>query len=357
MSPVFSILIATVLFGTRYSLASPGRTIDLGGVPFTSVLDFEVPSSDRVYLKGKVKFEKWASFTGKYGVSIPAGQSVKLRLGAALVGREFPGRWKYLGFHTRSNGPARLRVRWREAGVSREALQVDIESITREWIELVQPAELEKLELELINESNQGTSIGIDDFILCDPELVVQKFQPDSIGLERSGLGWYIQTSEGRTYAGRWDPMSSAVNPVEWSPLRVVFTDARGRRFSFDSHGVRRPTGEAESLLEVQPLDDSARIDRNSSGDSDQDGYNQTLGSYQVHALMPTVVLRISPLDKPVEQAMLEIDSLPPGKIRVTMEGELVNRVHRLTDGHLLIELPITIDRAMEIEIRSIEMN
>lgn len=347
---------AIILLGAPRAEAVAARKIDLACVPFTSVIDFESPKNDRVFLGGNVKFEKSAAFTGKYGVSIPAGQSIRLRVGAALVGREFPGRWKYLGFHTKSSAPSHLRVRWRDGELVREAIQVDIDSTTREWLELFTPTDLEKLELELINESTEATTVGIDDFILCDPELVIQKSELESIGLERTQLGWYVETGDKRVYAGRWDPMSDAVNPLEWSPMRIVFADARGRRFSFDARGVRHPTIEPQPLLEIQILDDSARIDRNSPGDSNQDGYDESIGSYRIFALTPTVTLRVSPQDKPVDRTLIEVSKLPPGEVRVTVEGELVDRIHRFKDGRVLVELPITVDRPMQIEIRSIEI-
>jgi|GEM_PF-4558940 len=349
-----------ILFASLSTLradAEPARAMDLGGVPFTNVMDFESPTTDRVYITGKVKFEKSAAFTGKYGISIPAGQSIRVRMGAALIGREFPGRWKYFGFHAQSSSPARLRVRWHDAGLAREALSVDVDKLSREWIELFAPADLGKLELELINESAEQVSIGIDDFILCDPELVVQQPDQSTIGLERTQLGWYLESKEGRIYAGRWDPMSGGVRPIENSPLRVIFMDARGKQFSFDSNGLRRPTIDPEALLDFTVLDESARIDRNSAGDSDQDGYDESSGSYQIHALLPTVSLRASPKEKSVDRSMLEIVNLPPGEVRVTVEGQLVERVHRFPDGRVLIELPITIDRPTLIEIRPVEVN
>jgi hypothetical protein len=49
---------------------------------------------------------------------------------------------------------------------------------------------------------------------------------------------------------------------------------------------------------------------------------------------------------------VLEISNLPPGKVLVTMEGRLVEKIVRLDNGRVLIALPGALERATMVNVK-----
>ena len=64
------------------------------------------------------------------------------------------------------------------------------------------------------------------------------------------------------------------------------------------------------------------------------------------------MAMLITPQNVGLTGAVLEIAELPPGKVLATMEGQLVDRIVRLDDGRVLIELPGTLDRPTMLNVR-----
>jgi hypothetical protein len=95
------------------------------------------------------------------------------------------------------------------------------------------------------------------------------------------------------------------------------------------------------------------RVNRSTPGDSDNDGYNEARGAYQVIATGPRVELTITPRTSVLARPVLEIAGLPPGNVLVNMEGQLVGGATRLSgSGDLLIELPARLERPTQVNVR-----
>ena len=103
---------------------------------------------------------------------------------------------------------------------------------------------------------------------------------------------------------------------------------------------------------EIRVADGMGRPNRNSPGDANNDGYNETLGAYELIANGPRMELTIVPHGATLVRPLLEIAGLPPGKPLVTLEGRLVDSLTRLSNGNVLIEIPARIERPATLNIR-----
>jgi hypothetical protein len=106
-----------------------------------------------------------------------------------------------------------------------------------------------------------------------------------------------------------------------------------------------------ESPAELRIPEDQGRIDRQTPGDENNDGYNECRGAYQVVAAESRVQITLVPR-APVVTPAIEIKQLPPGEVLVTVEGRLIERTIRLDDGTLLIDLPLRFERPATIDVR-----
>jgi hypothetical protein len=103
---------------------------------------------------------------------------------------------------------------------------------------------------------------------------------------------------------------------------------------------------------EIKIAPEFGRVDRRSKGDADNDGYNETTGAYQLISSGNRMEFVITPHSPSLVRPILEIANLPPGKVMATVEGRLVEKTARTSDGHALIELPTRIERATTVNIR-----
>jgi hypothetical protein len=94
------------------------------------------------------------------------------------------------------------------------------------------------------------------------------------------------------------------------------------------------------------------RLNRTAPGDANNDGFDETRGSYSIIATGPRLELQILPRSVPVARPVLEISGLPPGEPLVTVEGQLIDRTARLPDGTLLVELPLQFNRPLAVNLR-----
>ena len=94
------------------------------------------------------------------------------------------------------------------------------------------------------------------------------------------------------------------------------------------------------------------RVDRGTPGDANNDGYNESRGAYEFAATGPRFEATLTPQGATIIRPVLEISGLPPGKVLITVEGQLVSESTRLSDGTLLVELPVRIERATTVNVR-----
>jgi hypothetical protein len=94
------------------------------------------------------------------------------------------------------------------------------------------------------------------------------------------------------------------------------------------------------------------RVNRNTLGDANNDGYNEAKGTYEIIASGSRLEVKITPNSVPVLEPILEISGLPRGNVLVTIEGRLVEQTLRLSDGTLLVQIPARIGRMTSVDLR-----
>jgi hypothetical protein len=164
---------------------------------------------------------------------------------------------------------------------------------------------------------------------------------------EAPGGGWRLQEANSirASFASR-DKRSS----------RIIY--ASGREYTGDKfHALDSRVADALAAQEAKPAritvgSDFGRLSRNSPGDENNDGYCESTGAYQIIATGPRLELQIEPQTPSLVDPVLEISGLPAGRILATMEGKLVERVERLPDGRVLIELSGAIQRPVSVSLR-----
>lgn len=351
------------------------QRVNLWGVPFTTVFDFESSGAWRPYVEGGFEISPaGSSWIGGGSLRLKPGESVRMRIGAAMLGRAFPGRWSLAGVHVSGVDEAMsIEVRWIAEDQRIEAARLDGSGRQRLWLSLNDLPDPERLVLEI---ENVGDGlVDLDDVLLADPNRVFLE-TTDGFSVHRTERGWNIFRHEQSTDAAddretledskqrgvriaSWDPANSGWRVVELSVLRVVFEEARGRRQSVDRNLVRWPNGgaEADGGWRVEPLEDSCVILRRSPGDADGDGFNETTGSLEVRALSGRVRLRVRPNERGVGPVgLIEVSNLGSGEVRATLAGRLMQDVVRLPDGRVLVGLDVRIERESDVEIRVVEM-
>jgi hypothetical protein len=137
----------------------------------------------------------------------------------------------------------------------------------------------------------------------------------------------------------------------------TVYADGRAfwdGQYKPMSVAARDPTltAQHQSPAQIEVAEGMGRVDRNTPGDANDDGYNETTGSYRIIASGPRIEMRFSPTKSPVLSPILEISGLPLGKPLVTLEGRLIEQSTRTSAGTLLVELPAKIDRPITVNVR-----
>ncbi len=97
--------------------------------------------------------------------------------------------------------------------------------------------------------------------------------------------------------------------------------------------------------------DEFGRIDRDTPGDQNNDGYNERRGSYELVAKGARLEVTLRPTTRLLARPVLEIAGLPAGNALATVEGQLIERATRLPNGNLLIEIPLVLERPTTINI------
>ena len=92
-------------------------------------------------------------------------------------------------------------------------------------------------------------------------------------------------------------------------------------------------------------------VDRNRPGDANNDGYDESRGSYHILATGPRLELKLVPQSTALARPVLEIIGMPAGEAIVNVEGRLVEDVTRLEDGTLLVQIPTQIDRPTSVSV------
>jgi hypothetical protein len=102
---------------------------------------------------------------------------------------------------------------------------------------------------------------------------------------------------------------------------------------------------------ELSVAEEFGRVDRDTPGDRNNDGYNEQRGSYELIAKGARFEVTIKPNTNLLAYPVLEIRGLPPGNVLATVEGQLIEKTTRLPGGNVLVNVPITLERATVVNV------
>jgi hypothetical protein len=154
----------------------------------------------------------------------------------------------------------------------------------------------------------------------------------------------------------------------EANDLRARFVSAGGHTWTIYVDGRQYQTGafvpqtvlkEAGAIFteqhnrpaELSVAEEFGRVDRDTPGDRNNDGYNEQRGSYELIAKGARFEVTIKPNTNLLAYPVLEIRGLPPGNVLATVEGQLIEKTTRLPGGNVLVNVPITLERATVVNV------
>jgi hypothetical protein len=353
----------------------------LSRFPFFPLLSFE-QETDPVFVRiegGRAALDSQRAHTGQRSLQIPAGaRAMTIRLAPLHSGRDWPDNWTLVGAYLYAHQPQRLSAAYDVGGVTLATYAIELPAAqwTPVMIDIVAaldgrtPVDAGSLRLEFPGPLAQP--IWCDDVIeMNNTEMLVDTRGTAGVGwsivergftctLERSGafkltlkgaeadrVGWKLE--EANAIRARF---TSRGRPAQ----RIIYADGReyvdGRFRAIDAALAEILAMDEASPGRITVSQDTGRVDRNSPGDANNDGYSEASGTYQLAASGPRMELQIAPAAGMLYSPVLEIAGLPPGKVVASMEGKVLGRVVRLEDGKVLVALDGTLQAAVAVSIR-----
>ena len=350
---------------------------ELHGKRFSGLLHFE-NKSDKLFVAAAPAVQGVNAddaHTGKSSLLLaPGTRRMTVKLSSMLAGREFPGEWTLVGLYMRSDDAAGVSLSCEENGRAIAARKVAL--LAGQWtpvlldISALPAAPSGDLTLEL-RFDRPTVTVRCDDVLLIDNRDTLVDAAPDGWTIKRAGLRITCERKTRFNFGVVTADGSSAGWEVdEANELRARFTStgetksltlyADGRSlwdgaYKPQSAEVRDDKTFAAahaSPAEIAVTETMGRVDRNTPGDANNDGYNEQLGAYLIQASGGRVELTMTPRGAAVPRPVLQIAGLPEGRALITIEGRMVEKSTRLKEGQLLVELPVRITRATLVTIR-----
>src|SRR6266850_3955768 len=291
-------------------------------------------------------------------------QTATIKLPSLLSGVRWPGQWTFVGAYFFVEKPQKMRAIYEIDG--RAILNYAVQIPANQWTPLL-------LDISAIEGPNAG-KVGLLRFafpdglrqpLWCDDVLIMnnateiveaKKKAPWSV--EERGFKYIIHTSNStvtlktpEAAENGWvleeaNDIRARFRSSGPEKLRVIYGD--GRQYI---DGVLKPLGIKPSVVidiqtyhdnpaRLEIAEDFGRLNRNSPGDHNNDGYDETSGAYQIIASGPRLEFTLSPRSGLLVRPVVEISGLPAGPLSATMDGRWVERIVRLENGNVLIELP-----------------
>jgi hypothetical protein len=224
---------------------------------------------------------------------------------------------------------------------------------------------------------SSSSPVWFDDFMLVDnaQDIFVDETSAPSLdgpwSIRRQGLYYVIDapgrfvtkllTAEGGGPAG-WSPVETGAARARFSstgtqkaltvyPDGRAYWDGRYRALSAGASDAAYAQQHA-TPARVEVAEEFGRVDRDTPGDADNDGYNESRGAYQLRASGPRMEITFAPRTPTVMRPVFEIAGMPAGKAVVTIEGRLVHEHARVADGTLLIDIPARVNRSTTVSVK-----
>jgi hypothetical protein len=352
---------------------------------FSTLVGFEAPS-DTVFVTstgGAARRDPQHVHTGRWALRADA-TSIRIKLGSLVARNAFPGDWTLLGGYVYAPEGAQLVITCQvgQANVVQRKLAVPPRRWTPALLDITSLSENPALvprgaATALVVQIESKAAVWFDDFTLIDND--EDLFAPPDAGnsldapwtIRRRGL-FYVVNATGR-FATKLLAAESGGSAgwvvEEVGPHRARFSSTGkpaaatiypdGRAYWDGSYrplsaAAAEPAYVQQHLTSarVEVAEEFGRVDRDTPGDADNDGYNESRGAYQVRAAGPRLEIGFAPRTSTVIRPVFEIAGLPPGKAVVAIEGRLVEDHERLPDGTLLIDIPARVNRATTVSVK-----
>lgn len=355
---------------------------DLKSQRFSNLLSFEA-QSDLAFVDatgGSGSEGSGQAHTGKSSLQIPVGTSaVSVKLSSLLQSPDaLPGTWTLVGGYFLSESPAEISVSLlaNETVLARNVARLSpgVWQAVMLDISTVPEPSVRGAALSLKFEFLTSGKVWCDDVMLVDNSQTL--FQPPAA----AAAGTWSIRRRGLNYIGDMPDHYRFTLPAPYESDRgwslVEVNNLRARFSAFDGarqlviysdgraflNGAYRPIGGARGIpalteahaspAQIEIAQGAGRVNRSAPGDANNDGYNETLGSYALIAAGPRMELTITPRSAILLNPILEIANLPSGELLVTSEGRLIERWERLADGTVLIEVPGPVERSTVVNLR-----
>jgi hypothetical protein len=360
----------------------------LKGARFNNLLAGE-EESDLVFLTTNAALARRDSkraHTGRSSIQIPAGVGrVTIKLSSLLAGQNFPADWTLVGMYLYATRPTTASLSYWEGEqmLAAGSATLRADQWTSLYIDVTSlasashgAATMASPNLVLVLDLDGPGTVWLDDLMLVDntKQLVSEKDAAqafDSWSITRKGYqiigdapsrfrfsfatpehsdqGWTVHEANAMRL---WlTSNGSKKNEVIYSDGRV-YVDGEYSAIGLPAKGDATLAEQHRSPAELAVSPELGRVVRQSEGDANNDGYNELTGTYQLLAVGPRFEVRITPRSSKLSRPVLEIRGLPPGKVLANLEGRMVERMVRLDDGTLLMELPARIERPTTLSMR-----
>jgi hypothetical protein len=355
----------------------------LVGTPFRVLLDFERPTDTAFLIATGADAPRISSdraHTGESALKFEHGGAVDVKLGS-LTGGGFPGAWTLAGAYVSAAGPApaSMTITYRATSAAQPLLQRTIElapgaTWTPIFLDLT-ALSTASADAGLLNiRVNAGAAVYCDDIVLVNNARTLEEPPAGAPPL----AGWTIRQAGCsidivRPAHFRVTLKTPEGTPDGWSveeadDLRARFISTSGKTWTIYADGRQyqdgqfsplSPMGDAAALFAQQHSspaemivpDEFGRIDRDTPGDKNNDGYNEARGSYQLITKGPRFEVTLKPATRLLARPVLEISGLPAGSALATVEGQLVEKTTRLPNGNLLVEIPLILERPTTVNV------
>jgi hypothetical protein len=346
--------------------------------PFRILQQFEQPV-DLAFLRVEgppAKLDSSRAHTGSSSVALDLGtKSLTVRLPSLLSGVTWPDQWTLAGAYFYADQSQRLIAAYEVDGSA--ILSYTVELPAKQWT----PVLLDIASIQGPNAAKIGTlkfsfGNGLSTNLLCDDVILLNNTDVHAEAndwkvvergfeytIERQGA-FKINLKAPEAANGGWTLQ-------EANTIRACFTSHGNEKYRvIYASGSAYTDGKYQSLLpgredseemsrqhtepgQITVAADLGRIDRNSPGDANNDGYAEQTGTYQIIASGPRLEFTISPRSGgQLLRPIIEIAGLPSGNVLATMEGRLIDRIVRLGNGHVLIELPGALTRPTAVNVK-----
>ncbi|MFI5381670.1 MAG: hypothetical protein ACHRHE_20420 [Tepidisphaerales bacterium] len=352
----------------------------LAKAPFFTLLSFET-DADPVFVKtegAEAQADATRRHTGQGSLRLaPGTKSAVVKLASLHSGREWPGRWTLIGAYCYSTRPQVLSAAFEADGKTLEQYTVQIPA--NQWTPVV---------LDILSALSKGSAstigtlrftfpdalpdgLWLDDVVEIDNTGTLYDGPGDGLSIREKGFAFTVERAGKFRQTFRTPEADPAGWKIEETNAIRVRLSSRGPQRSMLIYpdgrqiidGVLQPilgnppdtaalAASHNTPARITVTGDAGRLDRNSPGDANNDGYAEQSGTYQLIADGPRLELRIEPQGVAVVRPVLEVRELPRGSTLVTMEGVLVERIVRLDSGNVLIELPGILTRPTLVNIR-----